>query len=119
MKKYLLTLALFIAFIGTSLAQKISAEDKAKKVTEKMEKDLALNADQKIKVFDASLEKIKAQDVLKAAAGEGVKPDQEQMKAINQKFNKVLKETLNDEQKAKMAEMKAQQGDGNAPKKTN
>lgn len=117
MKKYILTIALFIAFLGTSFAQKMSAEDRAKKVTEKMVKDLALTADQKTKIYDATLERVKAQDALREAAGEGNKPDQEQMKATNQKFSKTLKATLTEEQQTKMAEMRAQQGGGNAPKK--
>lgn len=112
MKKYILTIVLFVAFIATGFAQKTSVEDRAKKQSEVLEKNLSLTAEQKAKIYDALLERMKATDVLRAAAGEGNKPDPEQMKSINQKYNKVLKEILTDEQKAKMEEMKAAQKQG-------
>jgi len=118
MKKYVLTIALFVAFIATGFAQKMSAEDRAKKATDMMEKNLSLTEAQKTTIYAATLERVKATEALREAAGEGNKPDQEQMKAVNQKFAKVLKETLTDEQKAKMEEMKGQR-DGNGPKKQN
>lgn len=58
MKKYLFTTALFLIFFGTTFAQKMSIEDKPKKATHKMEKDLALNDDQRTKIYLATLEKI-------------------------------------------------------------
>ena len=110
MKKYILTIGLFVAIAANTFAQKgqtKTPEEKAKKSTEMMEKNLSLTADQKTKIYDAALERLKAVDALKAAAGEGNEPDQEQMKAIGKKYSKVLKETLTDEQKAKMEELKA------------
>ena len=110
MKKYILTIGLFVAMAANTFAQKgqqRSPEERAQKSTEMMEKNLSLTADQKTKIYAASLERGKAMEALRTAAGEGNQPDQEQMKAISQKYNKVLKETLTDEQKAKMEEMKA------------
>ncbi|MFC5285278.1 hypothetical protein [Pedobacter alpinus] len=108
MKKYLLSIALLVAVSATSFAQQKSAEDRAKKTTETMDTNLTLTAEQKTKIYDANVEKIKATDALKLVAGEGNKPDAEKMKAVNKKFNDVVKATLTEEQKAKMAEMKAQ-----------
>jgi protein CpxP len=107
MKKLVLSIVLFVALAGTTFAQKKTVEDRAKMATEKMEKDLALTADQKTTIYTANLEKLKAQDDLRSSLSEGEKPTPEQMKPINQKFSKVLKDTLTDDQKAKMAEMKA------------
>jgi protein CpxP len=107
MKKLILSIAFFVAVTGATFAQKKTAEERATKSTEMMEKNLSLTADQKTTIYNATVEKTKAIDALREAAGEGNKPDADQMKAVNQKFSKVLKETLTDEQKAKMAEMKA------------
>ncbi len=110
MKKYILTIGLFVAIATNSFAQKgqqKSSEERAQKSTEMMEKNLSLTADQKTKIYAAALERAKAMEALRTEAGEGNQPDKEKMKAISMKYNKVLKETLNDEQKAKMEEMKA------------
>jgi Spy/CpxP family protein refolding chaperone len=110
MKKYILTIGLFVAIVANTFAQKgqqKTPEERAQKSTEMMEKNLSLTADQKTKIYAASLERMKAMEVLRTAAGEGNKPDQEQMKAISQKFNKVVKETLTAEQNAKMEEERA------------
>ena len=103
MKKLILSIAFFVAVTGATFAQKKTAEERSTKSTEMMEKNLSLTADQKTTIYNATVEKTKAIDALR----EGNKPDADQMKAVNQKFSKVLKETLTDEQKAKMAEMKA------------
>ncbi|OAQ38185.1 hypothetical protein A5893_15415 [Pedobacter psychrophilus] len=116
MKKLILSIAFFVAITGATFAQKKTAEERATKATEMMEKNLSLTADQKTAMYNANLEKNKAVDALKEAAGEGNKPDADQMKAINAKYSKVLKETLTEDQKAKMAEMKANAG-ANGPKK--
>lgn len=116
MKKTILTLALFAALSVNSFAQQKSPEDRAKKSTEMMATNLSLSDEQKAKIYDATLERVKATDVLKAAAGEGNKPDMEQMKAVNKKYNDVLKATLTEEQKTKLAEIKAQGGQKMKPK---
>jgi hypothetical protein len=113
MRKLILSIVLFVALAGTTFAQKKTVEERATAATEKMEKDLALTADQKTKVYTANLDKLKAQEGMRAALAEGEKPTPEQIRPINQKYAKVLKETLTDEQKAKMEEMKA----ANAAKK--
>lgn len=109
MKKYILSIALFVAVSTAGFAQKKTAEERATKPTEMMEKNLSLNADQKTAIYNATVEKIKAVDALKDAAGEGNKPDADAMKAINKKFSDVVKATLTDEQKAKQKELKAAQ----------
>ncbi len=107
MKKYLLSIALLVALSVTSFAQEKSPEERAKKATETMATTLSLTEEQKAKIYVANLEKAKAVDALKATAGEGKKPDPELMKPVNKKFSDVVKATLTDEQKAKMAELKA------------
>jgi hypothetical protein len=126
MKKYILTIGLFVAIATNSFAQKgqqKSSEERAQKSTEMMEKNLSLTADQKTKIYAAALERAKAMEALRTEAGEGNQPDKEKMKAISMKYNKVLKETLNDEQKAKMEEMKANrpkpEGDSTPKKESN
>lgn len=106
MKKYLLSIALLVAVSATSIAQQKSAEDRAKKATEMMVTNLSLTAEQKSKIYDANVEKIKAIDALRAAAGEGNKPDGAKMGAVNKKYNEVVKATLTEEQKVKMEELK-------------
>jgi uncharacterized membrane protein len=107
MKKLILSILLFVALAGTTFAQKKTVEERAKMATEKMEKDVALNADQKAKIYEANLVKIKATDDLRASLANGEKPTPEQMKPINQAYGNVVKETLTAEQKAKMAEIRA------------
>lgn len=97
-----------VAVSTAGFAQKKTAEQRATKSTEMMEKNLSLSADQKTTIYNAMVEKAKAVDALKEAAGEGGKPDAEAMKAINKKYNDVLKATLTDDQKAKAKEIKAQ-----------
>lgn len=109
MKRYILSIALFAAVSTATFAQKKTVEERAQKSTEMMEKNLALTPEQKTTIFNAQVEKLKAVDALKVAAGEGNKPDAEQLKAINKKYNDVVKATLTDEQKAKQKELKAQQ----------
>lgn len=109
MKKYILSIALFVALSTAGFAQKKTAEERATKPTETLATNLSLSAEQKTVIFNATVEKIKAVDALKLAAGEGNKPDAEAMKAINKKYNDVLKATLTDDQKAKQKELKAQQ----------
>jgi hypothetical protein len=113
MRKLILIIVLFVALAGTTFAQKKTVEERATAATEKMEKDLALTADQKTKIYTANLERFKTQDEMRSTLPEGEKPTPEQIRPINQKYAKVLKETLTDEQKAKMEEMKA----ANAAKK--
>lgn len=108
MKKYFLSIAIFVALSTAGFAQSKTAEQRAIKPTEMMEKNLSLSAEQKTAIYNATVEKIKAVDALKEAAGEGNKPDADQMKAINKKYNDVVKATLTDEQKAKAKELKEQ-----------
>ncbi|MBD3748872.1 MAG: DUF4890 domain-containing protein [Sphingobacteriales bacterium] len=112
MKKYILSITLFIAVAATAFGQQKSPEERATKSTEMMAKNLSLTPNQKTKIHDATLERMKAMEALRAAAGKGNKPDPAQMKAINKKFNDVLQTTLTDEQKAKWKELRAQRGNG-------
>jgi hypothetical protein len=114
MKKHILTFILFVAIATTGFAQKASQkspEERAKAATETMVKDLTLTPEQKTIIYEASLDRAKSIEALRTAAGEGNKPDADQMKAISQKYSAVLKATLTDEQKAvqkaKAEEMKA------------
>ncbi len=116
MKKYFLSIALFVALSTAGFAQKRTVEQRANKPVATMETDLSLTADQKTTIFNATVEKIKATDALREAAGEGNKPDADQMKAINKTYSDVVKATLTDEQKAKAKEIKAQQAAAKAAK---
>lgn len=109
MKKHILSIVLFVALSTAGFAQKKTVEDRAKKPTEMMATSLSLTEDQKATIFNANVEKMKAVDALKLAAGEGNKPDAEAMKAVNKTFSDIVKATLTDEQKAKQKELKAQQ----------
>lgn len=134
MKKHFLTFILFVSMVTIGFAQQGpqgggqprqqgTAEERAKRSSEMMEKNLTLSADQKTKIYTASLERGKAIEALRAAAGEGNRPDGAQMKALNDTYEKVVAETLTAEQKTKYEEMKAQRGNrggggnGNAPEK--
>ncbi len=108
MKKYILIIGLFIAFLGTTFSQEVTVEEKAKKATEKLEKDISLTEEQKSQVYELNVTKIKAQDELRAAAGKGNKPDAEEMKVVSQKFTKAVNALLTKEQKEAWTAIKAQ-----------
>jgi protein CpxP len=120
MKKYILSIILFVAVYASTFAQKgkqKNPEERAKAATEMMAKDLSLTPEQKTKIYAAALERATSIDALRTAAGEGSQPDASQMKAIGQKFTSVVQETLTDEQKelqkAKAEEMKAKKAANN------
>lgn len=100
---------------GGGQRQQGTPEERAQRSVDMMEKSLALNAEQKTKIYTASLERGKAIDVLRKAAGEGNRPDGEKMKALNDSYEKVVAETLTADQKKKYEEMRAQRGGGNGP----
>lgn len=97
---------------GGGQRQQGTPEERAQRGADMMEKALALNAEQKTKIYTASLERGKAIDALRKAAGEGNRPDGEKMKAVNDTYEKVVAETLNADQKKKYEEMRAQRGGG-------
>lgn len=109
MKKYILSIVLLLAVSAAGFAQKKTAEERVAKSMEVMEKNLTLTAEQKTSIYNAMLEKTKAVDALKEAAGKGNQPDAEQMKAISKTYNEVVKATLTAEQKAKAKELKAKE----------
>ena len=122
MKKHFLTFILFVSMVTIGLAQQApgqrqqgTPEERAKRSVDMMEKNLSINADQKTKIYAASLERGKSIEALRKAAGEGNRPDATQMKALNDKFEKVVAETLTTEQQTKYEEMRAQRSN-NAPK---
>ncbi|MDA9554597.1 hypothetical protein N9R54_00045 [Pelobium sp.] len=104
MKKYILSIVLFVAVAASSFAQKgqqKSPEETAKQATENLTKELALTPEQKEKVYAAALERANAIEAARTEAGEGNKPDPEKMKAIGKKYNETVKAVLTDEQKEK------------------
>ena len=122
MKKHFLTFILFVSMVTIGLAQQApgqrqqgTPEERAKRSVDMMEKNLSINADQKTKIYAASLERGKSIEALRKAAGEGNRPDATQMKALNDKFEKVVAETLTTEQQTKYEEMRPQRSN-NAPK---
>jgi protein CpxP len=136
MKKHILTFILFVSMVTIGFAQQVpqaggqrqqgTPEERAKRGAEMMEKNLSLSAEQKTRIYDASLERTKSTEALRAAAGEGNRPDMTQIKALNDKYEAVIAATLTAEQKTKYEEMKAQRGNrggnggngnGNAPEK--
>ena len=118
MKKYILTIALFVAVATSSFAQQqvASAEGRAKWLVENSTRGATLTPEQKTKIYAISLERATAVDALRAEAGEGNKPNQAKMKAIVQKFETDLNSILTDEQKAtikaKAEEAKAKKAAG-------
>jgi hypothetical protein len=102
MKKYILTIALFVAVAMSSFAQQqvASAEGRAKWLVENSTRGATLTPEQKTKIYAISLERATAVDALKAEAGEGNKPNQAKMKAIVQKFDAGVSSILTDDQKA-------------------
>ncbi len=119
MKKYILTIALFAAVAATTFAQQRpqgqqgTPEERAKRSVEMMDKNLTLTADQKTKIYDASLVRANETKALRDAAGEGNRPDAEKMKAVNEKFNKAITDNLTGEQKVKYEEVRANGRNGN------
>jgi hypothetical protein len=118
MKKYILSIALFVAVASSSFAQQqvAPAEARAKWLVENSTKGATLTAEQKTKIYAISLERATAVDAIRAEAGEGNKPNAAKMKAVVQKFDSDLNSILTDEQKAavkaKAEEAKAKKAAG-------
>lgn len=89
----------------------LSPQERAAKDAERAEKELGLNAEQKMKWQAASLERINANALLKEKMNGSTTPEEreqlrKQMRINNDKFNGTVNGFLTDEQKAKHDEMK-------------
>ncbi len=118
MKKSILTLITVFGLATISFAQmtdsvsktpKRSPEERVQQSVSMMEKKLSLNADQKAKVYTATLERMKAVESARAAKQDGTKPDKMAMKAVMDKFDQDVSAVLNAEQKVKYEALKDEQ----------
>lgn len=108
MKKLFLTLAIAVIGFTAGHAQtathheKATPAQKAEKSTDKLQKELSLNADQKKKVYAIELDKFQKAEVLHKS-GHAAKEDyKEKHKAIKKETDAKLDNVLNAEQKKKL-----------------
>jgi protein CpxP len=105
MKKYILSIILFVAVATSTFAQngqQKNPEGRAKWLTESIAKYVTLTPEQRSKIYALGLERANAVDAVTAAAGEGNKPNAEKMKTIGKKFDEGVQGVLTDEQNAAM-----------------
>ena len=126
MKKVILAVTLVVGLSLMSEAQdnnqtkanlkqervQLSPQERATKDTERAEKNLGLNAEQKAKWQAASLERANANEPLKEKMQSSTTPEErqqirQQMKSNGDKFESTVNGFLTPEQKTKYAEMKA------------
>jgi len=112
MKKLIFTTILFISMGTMVFAQKDNSkkghktpEEKAKHLTDVLEKKLTLTADQKTKIYAISLDGLKQ---VKASHVEGQKPDKEKVKAELAKRDVQISAVLNDSQRKLYQDWKAE-----------
>lgn len=117
MKKNIIYSLLLSIFLGTGLTfaqgrgaqmdQKLSPEQKAAKVSDRLEKSLGLSAEQKTKVHDLTLEKINLTREARAKDAKDKKSLGESFKSIRRDYDAGMKEVLTDEQEVKWEQIKA------------
>lgn len=131
MKKVILALAIVAGLTGTSHAQepvkkgktekadktKLTPEERAKKSTNRAEKELGLNADQKAKWEAATLERINANQPLREKMKGSTTPDERktlhsQAKANMEKFDANVNGFLTAEQQEAWTKMKEKRKKG-------
>ena len=91
---------------GPQMDQKMTAEQKAQKLSAKLEKSLSLTADQKTQVYEVTLEKIQKTREVKSKDAKDKKSQGEKYKSIRRDFNTDMKEILTDEQEVKWEQLK-------------
>ena len=126
MKKLFLTIAIAVMGFTASNAQtaaqkeKATPAQKAEKSTEKLQKELSLNADQKKKVYAIELEKFQKSESLHKSGTAAKSALKDQQKAIKKATEAKLDQVLTAEQKTKLdaihAEKKAKKDKKKAAK---
>lgn len=116
MKKLFVTLA--IAAIGITSAfaqntpkQKLTPEQKAETNTARLQKELALTADQKQKVYALELDKFKQTEEWHKKSHEDRKAQKEQHKALKDASDAKLDQVLTPDQKKKLDAIKTERKD--------
>lgn len=112
MKKIIFTVMLFISMGTMAFAQQDKSdrvrktpEQRAQHLTDALDKKLALNADQKSKIYAISLDGLKN---WKQSHSGGQKPDRAAMKAELEKRDAEISAVLNDQQKKGYQEWKVE-----------
>lgn len=116
MKKLFLTLAIAAIGITSVFAQntpkqKLTPEQKAETNTARLQKELALTADQKQKVYTLELEKFKQTEEWHKKSHEDRKAQKEQYKALKDASDAKLDQVLTPDQKKKLDSIKAEKKD--------
>lgn len=99
----LCTTSLFAQTEGTTKT-KLTHEERTAKYVAKMEKAIALDANQKTKVYDLRLEQVKKVAEVRKGNKNDTEAMKNQIKPIVKEYNEGLKEILNDVQMAKWKE---------------
>lgn len=113
MRALILTLAILIGVITSGFSQntegrqKRTVEERATLMTESMAKKMNLSADQKTKVYQLNLEKVKQMEKLRADNAKERKGRFEKQKEMRAENDKKLEKVLNADQLKLYQEMKA------------
>lgn len=119
MKKAILTIAIAVMGLSAAFAQdstksvrrqmpKMTAEQRAERITAKMEKKLSLTADQKSKVYAVELENAKKIDAWRTADKGDMKGKMKERKAVIDEQKAKIDAILTAEQKTKMDAFRAE-----------
>jgi periplasmic protein CpxP/Spy len=118
MKKLIIAAVLCIGFAGSGFAQEMNKEkevktpeERAKMMTEMMDKKLALTPDQKSKVYDLNLERANKMERMRAADQKERTKKLEEHKELMLESDKKMQRILNDTQRKTYDEMKAKRMD--------
>ncbi|WP_293309371.1 hypothetical protein [Pedobacter sp. UBA5917] len=119
MKKAILTIAIAVMGLTAAFAQdttkrerrampKMTAEQRAEKVTAKLEKQLSLTADQKTKIYAIELENAKKMDAWRTADKSDIKVKMKERKAAIDEQKAKVDAVLTADQKTKMDAFRAE-----------
>lgn len=112
MKRLALIVLAVMGIAVASVAQngkgkaKLTPEERANRTTNRMEKELDLTSDQKIKIYELNRSRAAKIDELKAKYGEDKQAIGKEMKAFNMERKKELMTILNKDQQGKLKKVK-------------
>ncbi len=114
MKKLLIAAVFCIGFAGSSFAQQMdkkhemkSPEERAKMMTEMMDKKLSLTADQKSKIYEINLERARKMEKMRSADSKERAKKMEDRKELMSESDKKMQKVLTAEQRKTYDELKA------------
>lgn len=127
MKKTLMILTMLLGIATVGFAQNsenkngterkaMKPEDRAKRMAENLETKLKLNADQKTKIYEVSLEQSKKMDSLRKTSGE-MKTKFPQMKTIMEASDAKIDKILNEDQRKAYTSLKEERRKNRGQKK--